>query len=714
MPPWVTETWADDGVGAAPQHYRRGWGGTNATLLTDYARRAPGRYVVVGDTVDSDPSYVPMRRGMRAYAMGASAAMPTGGGNNGVWYARPHLGLPDPDEMWWGYTFCLSERFNPAPQGGKLPGWDGRYSRKQYRPEIFDELDPPFAGNGGSQSTGANGWSARGGYRSPYARPYDAAPGTPEGFAGLANDATWQRGERRHGAYCYVWSLQEHVTFTGRTLPFAVNAQKGRWYGLTSHVRLNTVSADEPLGRFDGLLEYWLREWQGDRWGPTQRVCQRTDLRFRKWRPTGRQVGVNGFWLTFQHGGVPDWTVEDTYCYVGAVAIGPGPDGLLPYEDTMIDPATISGTHEGGSMSGAAYLIDAKPDPGTTKTLPFDFVVPAGALGTAPKFVVNLAPGTATPHTETGAAAWRAWFSHDDLTWTEIADVLYDAGDDRWIIQCPTFTQDRVRIANNMPVDYTAMLAAEDGYALHAHCEIATLTTLASGRPIRALTITDPAVPDAGKTRLLWMRSGHAINEHHATRRVNGGLQWALGASPEAALFRQRNILHVLFCTNPDGHAAGLFRVTPAGIEQNRWESSAAATLASKGPEAGACHAYIEALMALSPSLLVFMDHHTTGSATTGTTVDYAQTGPNWSSLGASIAVFDGPAGNLIRDTVGLYPNAPVDASHNRLAAQFPALRSFIVENGQYRHHNGTVPTIASLAVEGEVLLRAVDRWLHP
>lgn len=329
--PWVRETWADDVPGTLPKHYERGWGGTNLTLLTDYARRAPGRYRVWGDENPSDPSYTPLKPGVRSYSMGASAAMPTGGGNSGVWYARKHLGLPDPDEMWWGYAFMFSDKFNPAPQGGKMPGWDSRYSRGQYkRPvELFDQYDPPFAGNGGVQSNGSNGWTVRGGYRSVYARPYDSAPGTPEGFAPLQTDPAWLRGERRPFAYCYIWSLQEHVSYTGIGLPFSLPALKTKWYYLRSYVKLNTATPEHPDGLFDGIIRYWLTPREGNRWGATTLICERTNLRFRKYlAPPMRQIGINGFWLTFQHGGVPNWTAEDTFCYVGEVAIGPGDPGL--------------------------------------------------------------------------------------------------------------------------------------------------------------------------------------------------------------------------------------------------------------------------------------------------------------------------------------------------------------------------------------------------
>lgn len=325
---WMAESFQDipEGSTLAPL-LSRGWGGSTPEILADYARRAPGRFIVVGDAHEWDPSYYPLRPGIKSYAMGASATLLQSAANIRWWKRaldfRP--GDPtydDPDEMYFRYYFMWSrDKSDFAPDGGKMPGWDATYqrgaTRDPYRTLIDDALDPPYRGNGGLDANGEGGWSVRGGYNTLYRAANVADP-----FHDMKHNPIYLAGYRDIYGYAYIWSLQAGKTETGVRVAFdhslAGIPKVGEWYCLDSHVKLNTATEDEPEGLFDGRLRYWLTP-VGQ---PTTLVCDRQGLRFRKYRPAGRQIGVLGLWMCWQHGGQPKWLHQDTALYVTGFAAG--------------------------------------------------------------------------------------------------------------------------------------------------------------------------------------------------------------------------------------------------------------------------------------------------------------------------------------------------------------------------------------------------------
>ena len=324
---WMAESFEADAIGQPHRLYERGWGGTNARALSIYASKAPGAYVVVGDHNPADPSYEPLAPGIKSFVVGAEpVTLLESAGGCGRWWYRAHYGLPDPSHAFFRYCFRMSEQFNPAPEGGKWPGWDGSYMRGIYQNLLTDD-DPPFGGNGRAQSTGYNGWTIRGGYNTLY-----RSSAADDGFYDINNNPLYQAGYRDIYGYAYVESLQRNVSYTGIRVPFGLELagipKKNTWYTLDSEVKLNTISADMPEGLHDGYVRYWLAECGK----PSILVCDRQELRFRKWRPSGRQIGVLGLWMAWQHGGLPDWVAEPTRLYLTGFAMGNefiGPPGGL-------------------------------------------------------------------------------------------------------------------------------------------------------------------------------------------------------------------------------------------------------------------------------------------------------------------------------------------------------------------------------------------------
>lgn len=158
-------------------------------------------------------------------------------------------------------------RFDPAwrtPSGGKLPGFGGTYNR---------------AGWGGRPSDGYNGWSARGMF----------FPTTEDGRIPI-------------GSYLYHPGLRE--TQPNSTSGEGINyhrlarlpgLERGRWYTVEQHLRLNTLDPEPSKGnggpgRADGVLRAWI---------DGRLVFERENIVFR--HTDGLQI--ERIWLDFYHGG---------------------------------------------------------------------------------------------------------------------------------------------------------------------------------------------------------------------------------------------------------------------------------------------------------------------------------------------------------------------------------------------------------------------------
>ena len=138
----------------------------------------------------------------------------------------------------------------------------------------------------------------------------------------------------------------------------------------------------------------------------------------------------------------------------------------------------------------------------------------------------------------------------------------------------------------------------------------ALVTTSKQCRPIYRLTVLEGA--KSGKTVIAMYRSGHET-ERPATWCVRSMIDWAIGPSTEAALFRSRNVMHSILIANPDGFMNGWLRCNADGFEFNRWATSDGTdtgtpigpTLKQEGAEQFAIHKDIETL-----DLALYFDFH--------------------------------------------------------------------------------------------------------
>lgn len=403
---------------------------------------------------------------------------------------------------------------------------------------------------------------------------------------------------------------------------------------------------------------------------------------------------------------------------VNALPVEPPPpstDLLAGDFSTAQGELWTNGTNFSVLTLNQSYQCYAEPEPGmpNQNTQHVCFKITQHALGKAPSIQVRFTDAALGSKIRLDVT-YKAWFSYDRVTWALCPSAVYNGSPDILTIQCPTFTEDAVWISTVIPHSYPDLLAQLAAWQAEAgtYCTATQIGTSVQGRPITRLTLTDPAVPDAGKTRVYVARSGH-VDEHHATYRLLGMVNEIL-ANPGLLA---RNIWEIVPCSNPDGLVLGYMRVTAAGVEQNRWEPTAAQTLAVKGPEAGAIHADVEALVAATPTLAAYFDLHVSLVTDEGEECSRPPTAPPaWDSLTDDIAFFDAPAGNLMKDAVTADEAWMLDTfSHRRLFQQYGATgpRCYIWENGYSRHQNAAVPTIASMQALGALFAKAIDRDLH-
>lgn len=162
-------------------------------------------------------------------------------------------GQPEPEEIYFRYYLRLANDWDPALDGGKMPGIAGTYGR---------------AGWGMRKTDGFNGWSARGGFA---LRP----PGS-NSVAGLTVLSTYSYHADIRDASGDIWPWDK----AGAAL-----LENNRWYAVEQYLKLNTP------GEADGVMRAWVDGRQ---------VLEKTDIRFRN----TPDLKIETIWMDVYHGGV--------------------------------------------------------------------------------------------------------------------------------------------------------------------------------------------------------------------------------------------------------------------------------------------------------------------------------------------------------------------------------------------------------------------------
>lgn len=186
------------------------------------------------------------------------------------------------NELYARYYVLLEEDWGSEIDANKMPGWDGRFG-------WWNTLGywQATTGNGGSRPTGLK-------VRNVAQNRWEFQGASMRGHGGTrANDGNPYDGLFWIGSY--VYHLDQATDYGESIVWPGLVVGKGRWYCIEQYIKMNSVigpadSLGNGVAVKDGRLRVWVDGVQ---------AYERNDFRWRR-HP---QMGIQGFWLNWYHGG---------------------------------------------------------------------------------------------------------------------------------------------------------------------------------------------------------------------------------------------------------------------------------------------------------------------------------------------------------------------------------------------------------------------------
>lgn len=171
-----------------------------------------------------------------------------------------------------------------------------------------------------------------------------------------------------------------------------------------------------------------------------------------------------------------------------------------------------------------------------------------------------------------GHRTMKPVYSYDDRNWTHVENT-------EWIDSESTL---RVRFTPSKSSFWIARIAPYTGKHLERllgsirstpNVKEEVVGKTAEGRPMRLLTITDPAAPAAGK-KVIWLMARQHSWETGTSWVADGALRFLVSGDPEAKRIRRTCIFKVFPMADPDGVSRGGVRFNKNGYDLNRnWDA---------------------------------------------------------------------------------------------------------------------------------------------
>jgi hypothetical protein len=187
---------------------------------------------------------------------------------------RERLGQ-EPEEIYFRYHLRLADDWNPAVDGGKLPGLAATYGKAAW---------------GGRRADPLVGWSLRG--------QFGRAPSPENPLHGTSTIGTYAYHAEMDDDYGDSWYW---------TLGVRGVLERNRWYCLEQYVKVNTPGAN------DGVLRAWVDD---------ALAFERADLRVRD----VASIRIERVWMNVYHGGTAR-ADRDLHAYIDNVVIARKPIG---------------------------------------------------------------------------------------------------------------------------------------------------------------------------------------------------------------------------------------------------------------------------------------------------------------------------------------------------------------------------------------------------
>lgn len=176
------------------------------------------------------------------------------------------------------------------------------------------------------------------------------------------------------------------------------------------------------------------------------------------------------------------------------------------------------------------------------------------------------------PHNGRGLRNMRPVYSADNRTWRHFENAEWIEKESTIRIRIKPET-DRIWIARQAPYTNQHLQNLLDSLRSHPHLREAAVGKTVEGRPMRLLTITNPAIADSEK-KVIWLMARQHAWESGTSWVAEGALRFLLSNDPEAMRIHDGFIFKVFPMGDPDGVFHGGVRFNLHGYDLNRnWDT---------------------------------------------------------------------------------------------------------------------------------------------
>ena len=194
-------------------------------------------------------------------------------------------------------------------------------------------------------------------------------------------------------------------------------------------------------------------------------------------------------------------------------------------------------------------------------------------------------------------------YSFDNIHWGRVSNVWREGN---WLAFSQMLGADTVWFAQGFPFTLSRLNSYLDSLCCNSNVNVQTLGESPHGRPIKIITITDPAYPGSNK-KTAWLISRQHPMESGPTFLLRGFLDNVVDTSAFARRWRRDIILKVIPIVNVDGVTEGYSRQNSHGVNLNRdWHQD----FLLEEPEVRAAHEEIVEYLSSGSGIDLFMDLH--------------------------------------------------------------------------------------------------------
>lgn len=309
----------------------------------------------------------------------------------------------------------------------------------------------------------------------------------------------------------------------------------------------------------------------------------------------------------------------------------------------------------------------------------------------------------------------RPVWSYDGETWSRLSSI--DGYSDGVLtFTLPAMEQSSVYVAMDIPYPWSKVVDDVEGWGASSYCTVTELsygglTGSSGGRPVYHLRIEDTHSHYANKLHAVITCRSHP-GEPQPSWSLKGMIDWILGSDAAAVALREKVILDVFPCVNPDGVYMGKFRSFGDGTtDGNRGWSTSGPNSSLEQRETFLIHSKIHEVR---DDVDFCIDLHSSDWTDVKLCEDAAGACPRFgttleTAIKNKVDTYD--TGNYFDSDVLYRYDSDTDTSHAPLrygqGIQY-GYPHILMEGGIYTTDGGAYPTSAQREAGGVALLRSV------